>query len=211
MIVNEIFYSIQGESTRAGYPCTFVRLTECTLRCVYCDTPYAFHEGSAMSLDQVVDAVGAIGCRFVTVTGGEPLLQAEVHVLMSRLADGGYELQLETSGAIDIGPVDRRVWVILDIKTPGSGMSDRMDWGNLSRLKPGDEVKFVVTGRDDYEWARRVMAERVIPPGVPVLMSPSHGSLDPRELAEWMKTDHLDARLQIQLHKYIWGPDRRGV
>jgi 7-carboxy-7-deazaguanine synthase len=211
VIVNEIFYSIQGESTRAGLPCTFVRLTGCHLRCTYCDTEYAFHEGRPMTVPEVEDAVARLGCRFVTITGGEPLLQDEVHPLMESLCASGYEVQIETSGAVDIAPVDPRVRVILDVKTPGSGMQDRMDWGNLARLKPGDEVKFVVTGRPDYVWARDVMTRRPLPVGVPVLLSPAHGTLDPRELAEWIKGDRLPARLQLQIHKYIWGPDCRGV
>ena len=211
MKVNEIFYSIQGESTRAGLPCTFVRLTGCHLRCVYCDTAYAFHEGHPMTVKEVAGQVAAHGCGFVTITGGEPLMQDEVHDLMTLLADAGYTVQLETSGAVDIGRVDRRVRVILDIKTPGSGMAAEMDWDNMGRLKPGDEVKVVLTGRPDYEWTREKLKDLPLPAGVPVLLSPAHGVLDPRDLAEWMKTDHLAARLQLQIHKYIWGANVRGV
>jgi 7-carboxy-7-deazaguanine synthase len=147
----------------------------------------------------------------VTVTGGEPLAQPEVHALLSRLADGGYDVQLETSGAIDISGVDPRVRVILDVKTPGSGMEARMDWGNLDRLKPGDELKFVLTGEDDYRWARETLKRRPAPAGTEVLLSPAHGVLDPRELAAWMARDGIAARLQLQIHKYIWGADCRGV
>ncbi|HZI94934.1 MAG TPA: radical SAM protein [Patescibacteria group bacterium] len=211
MIINEIFYSIQGESTRAGLPCVFVRLTACNLRCVYCDTAHAFHEGDSMTIEEIVTAVAAIGCRFVTITGGEPLLQEEVYPLMDRLAGSGYDLQLETSGAVDISRVGRRARVIMDIKTPGSRMLHEMNWDNLERLKQGDEVKFVLMGREDYEWARDVIRTRPLPAGIPVLMSPAHGALEPSELAEWMKRDHIAARLQLQIHKYIWGPDRRGV
>ena len=211
MIVNEIFHSIQGESTRAGLPCTFVRLTGCHLRCVYCDTAYAFHEGSSMTVQDVERAVADLGCRFVTVTGGEPLLQEEVYSLMSRLAAAGYDLQVETSGAVDVSRVDQRVRVILDVKTPGSGMLAAMDWDNLTRLKPGDEVKFVLMGREDYEWTRDILRSRPMPERVAVLLSPAHGVLDPADLAEWMRADGLSARLQLQIHKYIWGPDRRGV
>jgi len=211
MIVNEIFHSIQGESTRAGLPCTFVRLTGCNLRCVYCDTAYAFYDGREMTVTAVADEVKRLGCAFVTVTGGEPLLQPEVHALMGRLADSGCDVQVETSGAIDITPVDPRVRVILDIKTPGSGMMDRMDWMNLGRLRPGDEVKVVLTGRGDYEWARERIAAGGIPGDTPVLLSPSHGVLDPRELADWITADRLPVRLQLQLHKYVWGADARGV
>ena len=211
MIVNEIFHSIQGESTRAGLPCTFVRLTGCHLRCVYCDTAYAFHEGSSMTVQDVERAVADLGCRFVTVTGGEPLLQEEVYSLMSRLAAAGYDLQVETSGAVDVSRVDQRVRVILDVKTPGSGMLAAMDWDNLTRLKPGDEVKFVLMGREDYEWTRDILRSRPMPERIAVLLSPAHGVLDPADLAEWMRADGLSARLQLQIHKYIWGPDRRGV
>ncbi len=211
MIVNEIFHSIQGESTRAGLPCTFVRLTGCHLRCGYCDTPHAFHEGAPMTVDEVAGDVERIGCRFVTITGGEPLLQEEVYPLMRRLAEAGYDLQIETSGAVDVSRVDPRVRVILDVKTPGSGEAQAMDWSNLERLKPGDEVKFVLVDRADYEWSREVIRTRPLPPDVPVLLSPAHGALDPAALAEWMKRDDLGARLHLQIHKYIWGPDRRGV
>ena len=211
MVVNEIFYSIQGETTRAGLPCVFVRLTGCDLRCVYCDSEYAFHEGTKMTADEVVGAVARHSCRFVTITGGEPLLQDEVFPLMRRLADDGYDLQVETSGAVDVTPVDPRVRVILDIKTPASGMMDRVDWSNIGRLKPGDEVKFVLVDREDYDWAVKVLRGMKLPDGVPILMSPAHGRLDPRELAEWMKRDVTGARLQIQVHKYIWGPQERGV
>jgi 7-carboxy-7-deazaguanine synthase len=212
VIVHEIFHSIQGESTRAGLPCTFVRLTGCPLRCGYCDTEYAFHEGVPMTVDEIERRVAShLPCRFVTVTGGEPLAQEEVHALLSHLAGRGYDVQLETSGAIDIMPVDRRVRVILDVKTPGSGMSARMNWSNLERLKAGDEVKFVLTGEPDYVWARETLARRPLPEGVAVLLSPAHGVLDPRDLASWMTRDGLSARLQLQIHKYIWGPDCRGV
>ena len=210
MKITEIFYSIQGESTRAGYPCTFVRLTGCDLRCVYCDTAYAFHEGREMPLEAVVEEVRRIGCLFVTVTGGEPLLQEGVHPLITRLIELGHDVQVETSGAVDTSTVDPRARIILDVKTPGSGMLDRMDWKNLDRLRPGDEVKIVLMGRDDYIWARDVMTRRRRPPGVPVNLSPAHGILEPQELAEWMKQDHLDARLHLQIHKYLWG-ERRGV
>ncbi len=211
MKINEIFHSIQGESTRAGYPCTFVRLAECSLRCGYCDTAYAFHDGREMTQDAVMQEVQRAGCRFVTITGGEPLLQEEVHPLIARLLDEGFDVQIETSGAIDITPVDRRARVILDVKTPGSGMLERMDWENVARLRAGDEVKFVLTGREDYVWARETIRRLKLPTAVPLLLSPAHGVLDPADLAEWMKQDHLEARLHLQIHKYIWGADRRGV
>ena len=211
MIVHEIFHSIQGESTRAGLPCTFVRLTGCPLRCGWCDTPHAFHEGRAMTLDEVLAEVRRWPCRFVAVTGGEPLAQPEVHPLMARLASDGYEVQLETSGALDISPVDGRVRIILDVKAPGSGMEERMDWENLDRLKAGDEVKIVLADRTDYDWALALLARRPPRPDVPVLLSPVHGVLHPKDLAGWMTQDGVPARLQLQIHKYIWGPDCRGV
>lgn len=211
MKISEIFYSIQGETTRSGLPCVFVRLSECDLRCTYCDTAHAFHDGKEMPLDQILAKVEAHGCRFVTVTGGEPLLQPRVHDLMRTLLDRGYDLQVETSGAADISGVDRRARIILDIKTPGSLMEERMDWDNLGRLKPGDEVKFVLTGREDYDWSREIIARGPWPRGVPVHLSPAHGVLDPADLARWMKADGISARLHLQLHKYIWGQDRRGV
>jgi 7-carboxy-7-deazaguanine synthase len=212
VIVHEIFHSIQGETTRAGLPCTFVRLTGCPLRCVYCDTVHAFHGGSPMTADEIERRVAEhLPCRFVTVTGGEPLAQPEASGLLSHLASRGYDVQIETSGAIDISSVDRRVRVILDIKTPGSGMEDRMDWDNLDRLKTGDELKFVLTGEADYRWARETLARRPAPAGVEVLLSPAHGVLDPRDLAAWMTRDGMAARLQLQIHKYIWGADCRGV
>ncbi len=211
MIVHEIFHSIQGETSRAGMPCVFVRLTGCHQRCVYCDTTEAFHEGSPMSVEAVLGEVEKHGCRFVTITGGEPLLQEEVYSLMERLASEGYTLQLETGGSIDVSRVDPRVRIILDVKTPGSGEEASMDWDNLRRLKPGDEVKFVMMGREDYLWSARVLRERGIPPEVSVLFSPAHGTLDPKDLASWIKEDRLDVRLQLQLHKIIWGDDCRGV
>lgn len=211
MIVHEIFYSIQGESTRTGMRCVFVRLTGCLQRCVYCDTTEAFHGGKRMSLDEVAREIEKYGCRFVTITGGEPLLQEEVYPLMARLADGGYTLQLETGGSIDVSRVDPRVRIILDVKTPGSGEEAAMDWENLGRLKAGDEVKFVMMGREDYLWSAGVLRERRIPAGVSILFSPAHGVLDPGDLACWIKEDRLDVRLQLQLHKIIWGEDCRGV
>ncbi len=210
MKINEIFYSIQGESTRAGYPCTFVRLSGCDLRCVYCDTAYAFHEGREATCEAVIGEVLRLGCRYVTITGGEPLEQPEVHTLIARLADGGHEVQIETSGAVDIAPVDPRARIILDLKTPGSGMMDRMRWDNLEKIRAGDEVKIVLMDREDYVWARDLLRGGRVPPGTPVLLSPAHGVLSPVDLAGWMKQDRVAARLHLQIHKYIWG-ERRGV
>jgi len=211
VVVNEIFTSIQGESTRAGERCTFVRLTGCPLRCVYCDTAYAFHEGRAMSLEAVAGEVERLGVRFVTVTGGEPLSQDAAKPLIRLLLDRGFDVQVETSGAVDTAGVDPRARIILDVKTPGSGEADRMMWSTLERLRPADEVKFVVVDRADYEYARKIIEDGRVPEGTTVLMSPAHGAMSPVDLAGWMIEDGVPARLQLQIHKYIWGSDARGV
>jgi 7-carboxy-7-deazaguanine synthase len=212
LTINEIFYSIQGESTRAGEPCVFVRLTACDLRCSWCDTPYAFTEGRKMSIDEVIAAVDAHDCPLVEITGGEPLLQEEVYPLMDRLLAGGRTVMLETGGHRPIARVPREVKKIVDVKCPGSGESAKNDWNNLALLAPHDEVKFVVADRVDYEFARDVIARYDLANRAgAVLMSPVHGVLDPKTLSEWMLADHLPARLQLQLHKYIWSPSTRGV
>lgn len=212
LTVNEIFYSIQGESTRAGVPCVFVRLTACDLRCTWCDTPYAFHEGRKMSVEEVVAAVERHNCPVVEVTGGEPLLQDDVYPLMERLLALGHTVMLETGGHRPIDRVPRAVIKVVDVKCPGSGETDKNDWSNLNRLAPHDEVKFVVQDRADYEFARDVMARYDLPSrAAAVLVSPVHGRLDPQTLSEWMLADHLPARLQLQLHKFIWHPTTRGV
>ncbi len=211
MRVTEIFHSIQGESSYTGQPCVFVRLTGCPLRCTWCDTAYAFHEGQDDSVDDVLAKVHSYGCRLVEVTGGEPLAQPESLQLMARLCNAGYTVLLETSGAIDIAPVDPRVHVILDVKCPGSDMTDRMHWPNLSRLAAKDEAKFVLADRADYDWARKTLARYDLADRCTVLFSPVFGSLDLRELAEWILADRLPVRFQLQMHKYIWAPDMRGV
>ena len=211
MRVTEIFHSIQGESSYVGQPCVFVRLTGCPLRCTWCDTDYAFYGGHECSIDEVLAKVHTYGCRLVEVTGGEPLAQTESLPLMTRLCDAGYTVLLETSGAVDIAPVDPRVHVILDVKCPGSGMADRMHWPNLSALTAKDEVKFVLANRADYDWAREVLGEHDLASRCAVLLSPVFGTLDVRELAEWILADKLPVRFQIQLHKHIWAPDMRGV
>jgi 7-carboxy-7-deazaguanine synthase len=212
LTVNEIFYSIQGESTRAGLPCVFVRLTACDLRCSWCDTPYAFHEGHKQSVEEVVAAVAQHECPLVEITGGEPLLQEDVYPLMDRLLADGRTVMLETGGHRPIDRVPARVVKIVDIKCPGSREVARNDWSNLDRLMPHDEVKFVVNDRSDYEFARDVMRTRDLASRcAAVLLSPVHGVLDGRVLSEWMLADRLPARLQLQLHKYIWTPDTRGV
>ncbi|MEC4890922.1 MAG: 7-carboxy-7-deazaguanine synthase QueE [Nitrospira sp.] len=209
--VTEIFFSIQGESTYAGQPCVFIRLTGCPLRCTWCDTEYSFYGGTLLSVDALLAQVAQYGCRLVEVTGGEPLAQPESLPLIARLCDEGYTVLLETSGAIDIEPVDRRAHIILDVKCPGSGMTDRMHWPNLDQLTAKDEAKYVLASRADYDWAREMVARYRLADRCTVLFSPVFGSLDPRQLAEWILADRLPVRFQLQLHKYIWAPDMRGV
>lgn len=209
--VTEIFHSIQGESTHAGRPCAFIRLTGCPLRCTWCDTAYAFYGGRDMTMDEIVEQVRAFDCRLVEVTGGEPLSQPGSLALLTRLCNDGFEVLLETSGAIDTAAVDLRVQVILDVKCPGSGMTDRMHWPNLDRLSSKDEAKFVIKDRVDYEWAREVVCRRDLSTRCTVLFSPVFGEGDPRQLAEWVLADRLPVRFQLQMHKYIWAPDMRGV
>ena len=212
LTINEIFYSIQGESTRAGQACVFVRLTACDLRCSWCDTPYAFHEGRKMSIDEVVEAVGRHGCSLVEITGGEPLLQEDVYPLMERLLSEGRTVMLETGGHRPIDRVPAAVLKIVDVKCPGSGEADKNDWNNLDRLAAHDEVKFVIKDRADYDFARDVIARHDLARRAgAVLFSPVHGELEPRTLSEWMLADHVPARLQLQLHKFIWSPTTRGV
>jgi len=212
LTINEIFYSVQGESSYAGRPCVFVRLTACDLRCSWCDTPYAFHEGSKRELDAIWSEVDAFGCPLVEVTGGEPLLQEDVYSLMQGLLDRGKTVLLETGGHRSTARVPRDVITILDIKCPGSGESNANDWANLDRLRPRDEVKFVIKDRADYEWAREVVRTRELAARASAIhFSPVHGVLDPKTLSEWVLTDRLPVRVQLQLHKYIWSPDARGV
>ena len=212
LTINEIFHSIQGESTYAGRPCVFVRLTACDLRCSWCDTPYAFHEGRKMSVDEVVADVESRGCPTVEVTGGEPLLQTDVYPLMQRLLDSGKTVLIETGGHRSIANVPAGVIRIMDVKCPGSGESEKNDWGNLTLLTKSDEAKFVIADRTDYEYARDIVRRENLPARVnAVLFSPVHGKLDPKLLAEWVIADRLDVRVQLQMHKYIWSPDTRGV
>jgi 7-carboxy-7-deazaguanine synthase len=225
LLINEVFHSIQGESTWAGLPCVFVRLTGCNLRCGYCDTAYAFHEGRRRTIADVLAQVAGYACDLVEVTGGEPLLQSAVHTLMAGLCDQGKTVLLETSGACVIAPCDVRVIRIMDLKTPGSGEEAGNLWANVERLGPRDEVKFVLCGRADYEWARQVILRHDLSRKVhAVLLSPVQqmpagkdlpgaGGLGLRELAEWMLADALPpgVRVQVQLHKLIWDPMMRGV
>jgi 7-carboxy-7-deazaguanine synthase len=212
LTVNEIFHSIQGESTFAGEPCVFVRLTACDLRCSWCDTPYAFYEGRKMSVDEVLQEVDRYDCQLVEVTGGEPLLQADVYPLMTRLLARGRTVLLETGGHRTIEHVPSGVIRIMDIKCPGSGESDKNAWENLAHLSSEDQVKFVIKDRADYEFARDVVTREALPGRVAaVLFSPVHGVLASRDLAEWILADRLPVRLQLQAHKFIWSPDTRGV
>jgi 7-carboxy-7-deazaguanine synthase len=224
--VNEVFFSIQGESTWAGCPCVFVRLAGCHLRCTYCDTAYAFREGTRRSVDDVVDEVCRRSSDLVEITGGEPLLQEGVHVLIARLCDSGKTVLIETSGACDISACDPRAIRIMDLKTPGSGEAERNRWANIPHLTERDEVKFVITDRADFDWARQVIRHYRLNDRVKaVLLSPAFeqaavpedriagcASLDPRELAEWILTSGLHSvRMQLQMHKFIWDPQTRGV
>ena len=212
LTVNEIFHSIQGESTHAGRPCVFVRLTACDLRCSWCDTPYAFHEGRRMSVDEVVRIVKTYECPVVEITGGEPLLQKEVYPLMQRLLDDGLMVMLETGGHRSIADVPDGVVRVMDVKCPGSGESQRNDWTNMAHLRSRDEVKFVIKDRTDYEFAKTVMAEHGLLDRVgAVLFSPVHDVMDAQVLAAWILEDRLRVRMQLQIHKFIWHPQTRGV
>lgn len=208
--ITEIFYSIQGESTHVGRRCVFVRLTGCNLRCVWCDSAYTFTGGEKMALEDVVQRVVAYGCDLVEITGGEPLAQPEAFELIRSLCDLEFEVLIETSGSIDIGDVDPRAVVIMDLKCPGSGEEAKNLWSNIDKLRPRDEIKFVIADRRDYEWARDVVRERDLGRWN-VLFSPVWGAVDLQDLARWMLEDAVPARLQIQLHKLVWGPDVKGV
>ena len=212
LTVNEIFHSIQGESTHTGRPCVFVRLTGCDLRCVWCDTPYAFHEGRKLDVDEVVAAVEQYRCDLVEITGGEPLLQEDVYPLMDRLLATGATVLLETGGHVSVARVPAAVVKVVDVKCPGSGECDRNAWDNLSRLTDRDQVKFVIADRVDYEFARDVVRRHTLETRCgTVLFSAVHNVLPPARLAEWMLADRLPVRLQIQLHKHLWGAETRGV
>jgi len=205
LTISEIFFSIQGESSRAGLPTVFVRLTGCPLRCVWCDTEYAFSGGQSMALPQILDAVAGYQARQVCVTGGEQLAQKNCLALLTALCDAGYAVSLETSGALDISGVDPRVSRVVDLKAPGSGESGNNRWQNLEQLTPRDELKFVLKDRADYEWARHTVIERRLDTLCPILFSPVQEALEPRMLAEWILEDRLPVRFQVQLHKLLWG------
>jgi 7-carboxy-7-deazaguanine synthase len=212
LTISEIYLSIQGESTYAGEACVFVRLTACNLRCSWCDTPYAFTGGQKMAIDDIVTEVGARRCRLVEITGGEPLLQREVHDLMQRLIDDGYTVLLETGGHMPIDDVPDEVVAIVDVKCPATGEAERMHWPNLDQLSAHDEVKFVIQDRADFDYAVDVLTRHDLAGRVHALLfSPVHGTLAPDVLARWILDAHVPARLQIQAHKYIWTPETRGV
>src|SRR6476619_2028745 len=212
LTINEIYHSIQGESSWAGLPCVFVRLTFCDLRCTYCDTEYAFYEGKKQTLPEILATVSTFDCSLVEITGGEPLLQKNVLPLMRDLADAGHTVLLETSGAHDISKVDTRVHRIMDLKTPGSGEVDKNLWSNIEHITLCDEVKFVMGSREDYEWSRdKVECYHLASCCHAVLFSPIFGRIDPRQIVEWILADKLDVRFQLQMHKFIWSPTQRGV
>ena len=202
--ITEIFFSLQGETRRIGLPTVFIRLTGCPMRCTYCDTTYAFTGGQNMSLSGILERVAVFRPHYVTVTGGEPLAQKNCLPLLQALCDAGYEVSLETGGAIDITGVDARVMCVLDIKTPASGEAERNRWENIARLKSTDEIKFVLCDEQDYEWAKQVLQERRLAEKCPVVFSPAHGTMNPTQLADWILRDHLPVRMQVQLHKLLW-------
>ncbi len=212
LVVNEIFFSIQGESSWMGFPCVFVRLTYCDLRCVWCDTKYAFYEGTEMTIDEIIEKVKSYNCKLVEITGGEPLLQENSLKLMQRLCDENFTVLLETGGHRDISKVDPRVHIIMDIKCPGSKMNHRNRWENINHLTKKDEVKFVIKDRTDYEWAKDVINRFNLTEKVgTILFSLVFGEIEPITLVEWILEDKLPVRFQLQMHKYIWAPNTRGV
>jgi 7-carboxy-7-deazaguanine synthase len=210
--INEIFYSVQGESSMAGVPCIFIRLTYCNLRCSYCDTEYAFYEGQDMTIEEILRYISRFNCKTVEITGGEPLFQNNVHKLIENLCDRGYFVMLETGGSLPVQNIDKRVKIIMDIKTPSSRMEKKNLYDNIRYLKRTDEIKFVIGNREDYEWSKRIIKRYSIDTYVDtILFSPVFGVLENRELAEWIIEDGLKVRMQIQMHKYIWQPETRGV
>lgn len=210
--INEIFYSIQGESTNAGLPCVFVRLTYCNIRCVYCDTEYAFYEGKDTEIAEIIKQIENYGCKLVEITGGEPLVQENVHILMKELCDLRYEVMLETGGSMPVETVDKRVKIIMDIKTPYSKMDKKNRFENITHLKSADEVKFVIGSKEDYEWVKEILTKYDIINKVgQVLLSPVFDKVENIDLANWILEDKLNVRFQLQMHKYIWHPETRGV
>lgn len=208
--INEIFYSLQGESSRIGIPTIFIRLTGCPMRCNYCDTAYAFHEGKNYSFDEIINEIQQYKTNFITVTGGEPLAQKSCKDFLAKLTNLEYEVSLETGGAISIDQVHEKVKIILDIKTPGSGEVENNFWENLTLIKDQDEIKIVITNHDDYKWAKKLIKKKNLYEKYDILFSPSYSDLDPNKLAEWILEDNLSVRMQVQLHKIIWG-EKKGV
>jgi len=211
MKVNEIYCSIQGESSYCGLPCVFVRLTYCNLRCSYCDTTYAFYEGKDMTVAEVLAEVSKHRTSLVEITGGEPLVQKEVYPLMSSLIDSGYTVLLETGGSLEVGDVDPRVVKIMDLKCPSSGECHRNLYSNIQKLQPHDEIKFVVGDRKDYLWTKEIIKEYSLAGRFTLLLSTVFNKIEPRQVVEWMLEDRLQMRFQLQMHKYIWDPETRGV
>lgn len=209
--VNEIFFSIQGESSNAGLPCVFVRLTYCNLRCSYCDTEYAFYEGEDKSIDEIISEVKKYGCKLIEVTGGEPLVQNESLELMKKLCDEGFEVMLETSGSLPIKDVDKRVKIIMDLKCPSSKMEKKNLYENINFLKPNDEVKFVIGDREDYNWSKEIIKKYKLNDKFEILFSVVFDKLEPVTLVNWILNDKLNVRYQLQMHKYIWKPETKGV
>jgi 7-carboxy-7-deazaguanine synthase len=209
--INEIYYSIQGESTKAGLPCVFVRLTFCNLRCTYCDSEYAFYEGNDLSIEDIIREVRKYNCSLVEITGGEPLFQEESLLLMKELADNGFQVLLETGGSLSVKNIDPRVKIIMDLKTPSSGMLKKNMYENLGHLKNDDEVKFVIGSREDYLWSKQIVEEYSLDKKNHVLFSVVFGKLLPIELVNWILEDKLNVRFQLQMHKFIWKPEERGV
>ncbi len=212
MFICEIFYSIQGESTYSGLPCVFVRTSGCNLRCSYCDTKYAYEDGVEITVQEILEKIGDYKCRLVEITGGEPLVQRkEINLLADLLIKNGYEILLETNGSLSVKNIEHKIVKIVDLKCPDSGMSNFMDWDNLKYLREWDQVKFVLSSRRDYEWAKEVIEKYPVLSEIEVLISTAFGVLKPREVVQWMLEDRLKARFQLQLHKYIWHPNARGV
>lgn len=209
--VNEIYFSIQGEGTKAGLPCVFIRLTYCNLRCTYCDTEYAFYDGKDMTMEQVLEEVKKYGCNLVEVTGGEPLIQKECIPLMTELCNLGYEVMIETGGSLPIKNIDPRVKVIMDLKCPSSKMTKKNHYDNISYLKDFDEVKFVIGTREDYEWSKQMIEQYQLDKKCIVLFSPVFGSIEPVNIVDWLLEDKLNVRFQLQMHKFIWDPATKGV
>ena len=209
--VNEIFYSIQGESTKAGLLCVFIRLTGCNIRCDYCDTEYAFYDGENLKIEEVIKKVKSYNCKLVELTGGEPLLQKESFDLIKSLSDEGFEVLIETNGSVDISGVDKRAKIIMDLKGPSSKMTDKNLLENINFLKKEDEVKFVIADREDFDWSKKLIKDYELNKKAIILFSPSYGNIKNEKLVEWILEDNLDVRFQIQMHKYIWDPEKRGV